>query len=190
MHESLETSELIRLVRKVPAALLADLEAGRLDIALCPVIDAQTSSRDLMVVPSGAIGSRSRTLTVRVFSQRPLDRIDHLHVDGDSHTSVALAQVIFQRRFGRTLEISRLHDPTALHKREDLEAALLIGDKVVTADPHGWLGMFLTEPMGIYNTNNDLVAEVIGPASGAEFDATILRLSRVRSGGAASSASV
>ncbi len=125
----------IRLVRKVPAALLADLEAGRLDIALCPVIDAQTSSRDLVIVPSGAIGSRSRTLTVRVFSQRPLDRIDHLHVDGDSHTSVALAQVIFQRRFGRTLEISPLEDPAALDGPTDLEAALLIGDKVVTAEP-------------------------------------------------------
>ncbi|MEN8162587.1 MAG: menaquinone biosynthesis protein [Acidobacteriota bacterium] len=126
----------IRLVRRVPAALLADLEAGRLDIALCPVIDAQTSSRDLMIVPSGAIGSRSRTLTVRIFSRRPLDRIDHLHVDGDSHTSVALAQVIFHRRFARTLEISPLEDPAALDGPTDLEAALLIGDKVVTAEPN------------------------------------------------------
>ncbi len=125
----------IRLVRKVPAALLDDLEAGRLDIALCPVIDVQTSSRDLLVVPSGAIGSRSRTLTVRVFSKRPLDRIEQLHVDGDSHTSVALAQVIFHRLFGRTLEISPLRDPAGLEERADLEAALLIGDKVVTAEP-------------------------------------------------------
>ncbi len=127
----------IRLVRKVPAALLADLEAGRLDIALCPVIDAQTSSRVLMVVPSGAIGSRSRTLTVRIFSRRPLDQIEMLHVDGDSHTSVALAQVIFHRRFARSLKISPLQDPTALDRRTDLEAALLIGDKVVTAEPDG-----------------------------------------------------
>ena len=125
----------IRLVRKVPAALLADLEAGRLDIALCPVIDAQTSSRDLVIVPSGAIGSRARTLTVRVFSQRPLDQIDHLHVDGDSHTSVALAQIIFYRRFARLLEVLPLEDPAALNEPTDLEAALLIGDKVVTAEP-------------------------------------------------------
>ncbi len=132
---SLDQRSDIRLVRKVPAALLADLEAGRLDIALCPVIDAQTSSRDLVIVPSGAIGSRSRTLTVRIFSRRPLDQIEHLHVDGDSHTSVALAQVIFHRRFSRTLKISPLHDPGALADRTDLEAALLIGDKVVTAEP-------------------------------------------------------
>lgn len=125
----------IRLVRKVPAALLADLESGRLDIALCPVIDAQTSSRDLVVVPSGAIGSRSRTLTVRIFSKRPLNRVERLHVDGDSHTSVALAQVIFRRRFRRPLEILPLDDPTVLDDRTDLEAALLIGDKVVTAEP-------------------------------------------------------
>jgi chorismate dehydratase len=125
----------IRLERKVPAALLADLEAGRLDIALCPVIDAQTSSRNLVIVPSGAIGSRSRTLTVRVFSQRPLDQINHLHVDGDSHTSVALAQIIFCRRFARLPEILPLETPVVLDGPTDLEAALLIGDKVVTAEP-------------------------------------------------------
>ncbi len=125
----------IRLVRKVPAALLTDLEAARLDIALCPVIDAQTSSQNLVIVPSGAIGSRSTTLTVRIFSNKPLDRIERLHVDGDSHTSVALAQVIFHHRFGRLLEISPLKDPAALDGPTDLEAALLIGDKVVTAEP-------------------------------------------------------
>lgn len=126
----------VRLVRKVPAALLADLDDGLLDIALCPVIDAQTSSRELAIVPSGAIGSRSRTLTVRIFSRRPLDQVDHLHVDGDSHTSVALAQIIFHRQFGRLPRISSLDDPGSLDGTANLEAALLIGDKVVTAEPN------------------------------------------------------
>jgi len=134
---SLDQRPEINLVRMVPAALLAGLEAGRLDIALCPVIDAQTSSQDLVIVPSGAIGSRSRTLTVRIFSKRPLDQIEYLHVDGDSHTSVALAQVIFHRQFSRTLKISPFHDPAAMHERADLEAALLIGDKVITTEPDG-----------------------------------------------------
>ncbi len=129
----------IRLVRKVPAALLADLEAARLDIALCPVIDAQTSSQNLMVIPSGAIGSRSKTLTVRIFSKKPLDRVEKLYVDGDSHTSVALAQVIFHHRFAHLLEISPLKDPAALNGPTHLEAALLIGDKVVTAEPDPFL---------------------------------------------------
>lgn len=132
----------IRLVRKVPAALLVDLEAGLLDIALCPVIDAQTSSRDLAVVPSGAIGSHARTLTVRIFSKRPLDQIETLHVDRDSHTSVALAQVIFNRRFKTNLEIFSLGDPSALTHQKDLEAALLIGDKVINAEPDSRLFPF------------------------------------------------
>lgn len=125
----------VRLVRRVPAALLADLEDGLLDIALCPVIDAQTSSRELAIVPSGAIGSRSQTLTVRIFSRLPLDQVDRLHVDGDSHTSVALAQIIFHRQFGRLPKISPLNDPGALERTANLEAALLIGDKVVTEEP-------------------------------------------------------
>jgi len=125
----------IRLVRRVPADLLPGLETSRLDIALCPVIDAQTSSRNLIVVPSGAIGSRSRTLTVRIFSRRPLDQIGRLHVDGDSHTSIALAQVIFHRRFGYVPEIIPLCRPGELDHRKGLEAVLLIGDKVITAQP-------------------------------------------------------
>lgn len=125
----------IRLIRKVPASLLPDLESGLVDIALCPIIDAQTSSRELVVVPSGAIGSRSRTLTVKVYSRKPLEQIDQLHVDGDSHTSVALAQVIFHRRFGRRPEVTPLNDPSALDGNTGLEAALLIGDKVITAEP-------------------------------------------------------
>jgi chorismate dehydratase len=125
----------IRLVRKVPADLLMGLETERLDVALCPVIDAQTSSHDLIVVPSGAIGSRSKTLTVRIFSKCPLDEIRCLHVDGDSHTSIALAQVIFHRRLGRIPEIVPLRQPGDLDHRGDIEAALLIGDKVITAEP-------------------------------------------------------
>lgn len=126
----------IRLVRKVPAGLLAHLETGQLDIALCPVIDAQTSSRDLVVVPSGAIGSRSRALTVRVFSRLPLTQIRRLHVDSDSHTSIALAQVIFNHRFHRIPEIIPLEGAKALADRAEIDAALLIGDKVVTAEPN------------------------------------------------------
>jgi Flp pilus assembly protein TadG len=73
--------------------------------------------------------------------------------------------------------ISPIHncDPENGESPELLNCEAIVGqtDKVVTTKPDGWLGMFLTEPMGIYNmpfgSNNDLVAEVIGPASGSQF---------------------
>ena len=29
--------------------------------------------------------------------------------------------------------------------------------------PDAWIGLFLTEPMGVYNGNNDLYGEITGP---------------------------
>ena len=131
----LDRPQNLRVIRKVPSALLEDLEGGRLDAALCPVIDVQRSRRELVIVPAGGIGSRARTLTVRVFSRRPLPDVRHIWADGDSHTSVALAQIVFQRLYGSSLEVLPLKDPSSLEENRTVSTALLIGDKVVTAEP-------------------------------------------------------
>ena len=86
----------VKVTSDVPSRLLETLLHGRAAVALCPVIDYQTSPTPLEVVPVGAIGSDSTTLTVRVFSRRPLSDVDHVAVDGDSKTSVALLQVVMQ----------------------------------------------------------------------------------------------
>ncbi|NJL30981.1 MAG: hypothetical protein HC898_04780 [Phycisphaerales bacterium] len=55
----------------VPSALLAGLESGQTDIALCPVIDFQRSKVPLVVVPVGGIGCDGPTLTVRLLVRYP-----------------------------------------------------------------------------------------------------------------------
>jgi len=117
----------------VPSGLLADLESGEVDLALCPVIDYQRSTQPLVVVPAGGIGCKGPTLTVRLFSRRPFDQVTRLAADTDSHTSVALARVILRERFGVDAAID---DFDARHARgTDSDTMLLIGDKVVTAAP-------------------------------------------------------
>ncbi len=124
----------LHLSPRVPSALLSDLVAGLTQIALCPVIDFQRAPRPLSVVPSGGIGCAGPTLTVRLFSRVPLDEVQTIRVDGDSHTSVALLQVLYRRMFGRVPHLAPLHTlPGAANG--SLEACLLIGDKVVTASP-------------------------------------------------------
>ncbi len=116
----------------VPSRLLADLEAGEVDLALCPVIDYQRSAESLVIVPVGGIGCDGPTMTVRLFSREPLDRITRIAADTDSHTSVALATIIMRERFGNDVTID------AYDARSDASlpgAVLLIGDKVVTAAP-------------------------------------------------------
>lgn len=125
----------LQLRLDVPSALLADLEAGQVDIALCPVIDYYRSRRDLTIVPVGAIGSAGPTLTVKLASRVPIDRIDTVHADTDSHTSVALLQVVLHARHGRRphLVAYNAREQTVGHRLvEPPESVLLIGDKVVT----------------------------------------------------------
>lgn len=110
----------------VPARLPTMLDRGIVDTALVPVIDMIAPDRSWKIISDACIGCDGETLTVRVFSRVEAERITRLCVDGDSHTSIALADVIWRERFGRGLHIEpyRAGDDTA-------EAILLIGDKVV-----------------------------------------------------------
>lgn len=122
----------------VPARLLADLELGEVDIALCPVIDFFASDSELVFVPVGGIGCEGPTLTVRLYSQVPIGQITTLHADTDSHTSVVLAQVLLHALFGVRPNIIDYHARERVAEgriEEQPEAMLLIGDKVVTGSP-------------------------------------------------------
>jgi chorismate dehydratase len=122
----------------VPSALLADLETGEVDIALCPVIDYYRSSEPLVAVPVGCIASDGPTQTVRLFSRVPIGSITRVHADTDSHTSVALLRVLFDALHGKSPQVvpfDALHDVTQGKRTPEHEAMLLIGDKVVTNAP-------------------------------------------------------
>ena len=122
----------------VPARLLKDLESGEVDIALCPVFDFFNAKRPLALVPVGAIGCEGATLTVRLYSQVPIDQITTLHADTDSHTSVALAQVLLTKLFNvrpQMVDYDARECTADGRIDESPEAMLLIGDKVVTGSP-------------------------------------------------------
>jgi chorismate dehydratase len=129
----LEAAENLELSLAVPSRLLAGLREGRLDIALLPVIDYQRME-GLSVVPSGGIGCDGETLTVRIFSKCPMTQIQTLACDTDSHTSVALARVIFAERYGMR---PKFVDWTR-SEEQPCDAKLLIGDKVVCEEPAGF----------------------------------------------------
>jgi chorismate dehydratase len=128
----LEEAQGIELHLDVPSRLLDGLREGRFEVALLPVIDYQRMP-GLRLLTSGGIGSDGRTMTVRIFSPVPIERITTLACDTDSHTSVALARVILAERFGIRPEFVPLDaapiDPGV--------ARLLIGDKVVCEEPAG-----------------------------------------------------
>lgn len=132
--DGLEREPGITVVADVPSRLLETLITARARIALCPVIDFQTAAADFCIVPVGAIGSDGATHTVRVFSRVPIREIRRVHTDGDSHTSVALLEIVLEALNGRRPELSTLKTP-APEGAEPPETVLLIGDKVVRDEP-------------------------------------------------------
>ena len=133
--DGLDEVDGIRVVSDVPSRLLDGLLTGTTEIALIPIIDYQTSPEPLFIVPVGAIGSDGMTLTVRVFAKRPIDEIRRVAVDGDSRTSVALLQVVFAGIQGSRIEVVPLAGSDPSNLPDGIDAALLIGDKVVNAAP-------------------------------------------------------
>jgi chorismate dehydratase len=128
----LATRDNLQIMLDVPSALAERLDGGEFDAALVPVFDVLRRGDAWRVVSDACIGCDGETMTVRVFSRVPPDRVRVLHADADSHTSVNLARVLWRELFDRRLEIRRLDTrvagPAEMH---DVEAVLLIGDKVV-----------------------------------------------------------
>lgn len=140
--EGLEACAALRLMAAPPSALAGMLARAEVDLALASLVDFARAGRSddappLALMPCGMIGCDGPTLTVRVFSKVPLDRVCRLHADTDSHTSVILAQVIFARRWGLRPDVAAFDHGIALRSiaHSGPATVLLIGDKVVTDAP-------------------------------------------------------
>jgi chorismate dehydratase len=120
----------VRLVPDVPARLADRLVAGETDLSLCSVIDYQRSAVPLELVPVGQIGCEGETRTVTLVSRGPIDRLDEVACDVESHTSVALLRVILAERYGVRPRFVPFTEGDAMP-----DAVLLIGDKVARLAP-------------------------------------------------------
>ncbi len=135
--EGMDAQPRLDVKRAVPSDLRAMLAGDQVDAALLPSIDLQRCEGGLTVLPAGCIGCAGSVLTVRIFSQVRPHKIETLWVDIDSHTSVALAQVIWHYQFKRRLKVIPFATG-AWDVAEDAQAVLIIGDKVVTQPPIGF----------------------------------------------------
>lgn len=135
--QGLDALDGLELLRAVPANIIGLVQDGRADLGLASLIDYARSDTPLALLWPGMIGCHGRTLTVRLFSAVPPERITTLHADTDSHTSVTLARVILAEQYGVRPEV-RDFDPreqTPQSEGDWPETLLLIGDKVVAGSP-------------------------------------------------------
>lgn len=125
----------VRVELDVPARLMDRLRDGRADAALVPVVDWAESADETTIVSDGCIASDGTTLTVRVFCQCPPEQVTVMHADTDSHTSVMLARVLWQKAFGRLIHVEPLR---SIETARSAQAVLLIGDKVISQWREAW----------------------------------------------------
>ncbi|MBB6430841.1 menaquinone biosynthetic enzyme MqnA/MqnD family protein [Algisphaera agarilytica] len=126
---------------EVPSRLIGRLLSGEVDLALCSVVDHFFHPEATRLVPVGGIACEGPTLTVRLFSRVPMEKLTKIHADTDSHTSVLLLRVLLHDLYGLTPELvhydtrAQLAGQTPVDPAHPPEAMLLIGDKVVTNAP-------------------------------------------------------
>jgi chorismate dehydratase len=145
--EGLEKAAGVTLIPCVPSTIAGLVASGEADIGLASLIDAAASGVPLALLPAGMIGCDGPTLTVRLFSSVPLERVSAVHADTDSHTSVALCRVLLARMFGLHPKVVPFDARervavggggaagTGTLEESWPETLLLIGDKVVTDSP-------------------------------------------------------
>ena len=118
----------------IPAECADRLEAGRADIGIVPSFEL--TRLNLEVIPGAGIACHGAVRSILLVSSRPAAEIRTLAVDSSSRTSVQLARVILERKFGVS-PVLTAHAPDlpAMLKRAD--AALIIGDPALHLDPSG-----------------------------------------------------
>jgi len=122
----------------VPSLLSEMLRTGEVDVALCSSIDYQQLDEELVIVPCGLLGCEGPTLTVRLYSAEPIERVQRVYCDTDSHTSVALLQILLKEMHNIQPELVAFDAREHVAEHRTIEwpgAMLLIGDKVVTDSP-------------------------------------------------------
>jgi chorismate dehydratase len=128
------------LVFDLPSRLADQLAAGSLDVALIPSIEF-FQNPDYTIVSNACIGCRGPVLSVKLLSRVPMRQIRTLALDEGSRTSVALARILLQERFG--IEPERLPLPIdSRYEESPADAVLVIGDRAIHPARGNWVAQW------------------------------------------------
>ncbi len=126
-----------QLILDLPSRLADQLEAGRLDVALIPSIE-YLRHPEYTIVYDACIACRGPVLSVKLLSRVAIGSIRSMALDEGSRTSIALARILLDERFGIRPELESLPIGGRL---EDIsaDAVLLIGDRAISPPAAGFV---------------------------------------------------
>ncbi len=127
----------------VPSACADRLRDGEVDAGLISSIE-YLRIPGLRIVPGLCISSPKRVRSVVILSKVPPEEIKTLALDTSSRTSVVLAQLLLQERYGVNPKVTDM-GPDMEAMLADHDAALMIGDQSMRARKEGLMVMDLAE---------------------------------------------
>jgi predicted solute-binding protein len=117
---------------RVPSGCADQLAAGAADIGIVPCFEL--TKQDLEIIPGAGIACHGAVKSILLISRCPAAEIRTLAADTSSRTSVQLARVLLEHRFGATPKIIP-HAPELDAMLGVADAALIIGDPALHIDP-------------------------------------------------------
>ena len=124
--------EMFELEFRIPAECADQMERGASDIGIIP--SYELTRQDLEIIPGTGIACHGAVRSILLISSRPAAQIRTLAADSSSRTSVQLARVILERKYGANyLSVPHAPDLDAMLRIAD--AALVIGDPALRIDP-------------------------------------------------------
>lgn len=116
----------------LPSMVADKLADGRADIGIVPV--AHLLKQDLEIFRGTGIACHGPVRSILLISKVPFEEIRTLAADSGSRTSVLLARILLERRFGASpAVVTRVADLAPMV--EECDAALIIGDPALLLDP-------------------------------------------------------
>jgi len=129
------------------------LRDGTADIGLAPVIELARQP-DLVAAPGCAIACRGPVRSILLVSKKPMEAIESFAADEGSRSSVAMTQVLLERKHGVFPRVLT-RKPDLDRMLEEADAALVIGDPALRIDPEmtSWRG----RPVHVYDMGGEWV---------------------------------
>lgn len=125
-----------KLVLDLPSRLADQLAAGRLDVALIPLVEFLRHP-EYALVSDACIACRSEVLSVKLYGRVPPECIETLALDEGSRTSAIMAQILLAERYDVRPALLPLPIGHGLDDA-DADATVLIGDRAIQTPDDGF----------------------------------------------------
>lgn len=125
----------IELIEAYPASLAEKLKTGEIDLGLVPVAVIPLLPQ-FYINGNYCIGAVGDVASVALFSEKPIDQINKIHLDYQSRSSVQLLKWLVKNHWDIDPEFIEATDESYINNIKNDTAAVIIGDRALAQRPN------------------------------------------------------